>query len=187
MKSRRPAYIEEKRPVYIGCEGTSEFGYAALLQDMLRDPDMSVHLVIRDLGKGAGDPLARIEKAVQYLKQNHSPPTKRFVLLDSDQVERDPQRANQARSLAAVNNITIIWQSPCFEAMLLRHLEGCTTRRPPDTGEAGRALNREWRNYKKPMSRASLSQRIDRAAVLRAASVEPGLSALLRCLGLMVD
>jgi len=106
------------------------------------------------------------------------------MLLDGDQAARDPARADRARHLAAQHHIAIVWQEPCFEALLLRHLPDCTTRRPPDTQEALRVLEREWPGYKKPLSRAALARQIDRDAVRRAAGVERELRALLRCLGL---
>ena len=188
MTGRRTPHIPQRRPVYVGCEGTSEVGYAGLLQDMLRDVDLPVHLVVEELGPGAGDPLARIEMAVSrllHLGRTRTEPAQRFALLDSDQALGDPQRADRARRVAADNNILIVWQHTCFEAVLLRHLQNCATRQPPDTLEAGRALKREWPDYRKPMPRAALSRRIDRAAVLRAAAVEPELETFLRCLGLI--
>ena len=186
--TRRPSYIPLRRLVYIGCEGASEVSYAGLLQDLLRDADLPVHLVVEELGLGAGDPLARIEKAVRrlaHLRETRTVPAERFALLDSDQAIRDPQRAERARCVAADNNITIVWQHTCFEAVLLRHLQGCAMRQPPDTPEAGRALLREWPDYQKPMTRTALARRLDLAAVLRAAAVEPELEILLRCLGLI--
>ena len=187
MKRRRTPSIPERRPVFIGCEGESEVAYAGLLQDMLREGGRHVHLVVHDLGRGAGDPLARVQLAVQRLEQLHRTriaPPERFILLDGDQAVHDPVRAERARDLAAEHKITIVWQMPCFEALLLRHLPGCTTRRPPDTQEAVRVLEREWPGYKKPLPRATLAGRIDRDAVRRAAVVEHDLRALLHCLGL---
>lgn len=188
MKRRRPSFIPQRRPVYIGCEGASEASYAGVLQDMCLNANLAVHLVIEELGPGAGDPLARIEMAVRrlaHLRRTRIAPAERFALLDADQAARDPQRAERARRVASDSNITIIWQDPCFEAVLLRHLEGRTTRRPPDTPEASRALLRAWPDYQKPMLRAELARRIDRTSVLRAAGVEPELEVLLRCLGLI--
>lgn len=187
MTRRRPPSIPERRPVFIGCEGESEVAYAGLLQDMLREQGLHVHLILHDLGRGAGDPLARVKLAVQRLTQlrgTRIAPPERFILLDSDQVARDPGRAEAARRLAAEHDIGIVWQEPCFEAVLLRHLPDRATRRPPDTPEALRVLEREWPGYSKPMTRENLARRIDRAAVSRAARVEPALLALLRCLGL---
>lgn len=188
MSRRRPPYIELRRPVYIGCEGASEVGYAGFLQDLIRDANLPVHLHVEELGPGTGDPLSRIEMAVlrlRLLKRKRSAPAERFALLDFDQAERDSQRAARARRLAADNGITILWQRPCFEALLLRHLEGKAANRPPDTPRAIKALEREWPEYKKPMTRANLARRIDRDAVLRAAAVETELQGLLRCIGVL--
>jgi hypothetical protein len=187
MRRRPPPSIPERRPVFIGCEGESEVAYAGLLQDMLREARLHVHLDVHDLGRGAGDPLSRVQLAVQRLAQlrrTRIAPPERFILLDGDQAARDSARARCARHLAAQHEIAIVWQEPCFEALLLRHLPDCTTRRPPDTPEAVRVLEREWPGYKKPVSRATLAGRIDRDAVRRAAGVERELRALLRCLGL---
>ena len=186
--TRRPSYIPLRRPVFIGCEGASEVSYAGLMQDLLRGANLPVHLVVEELGPGAGDPLARIEMAIRrlaHLRKTRTVLAERFALLDSDQAIRDPHRADRARRLAADNDITIVWQHTCFEAVLLRHLQGCATRQPPDTPEAGRALLREWPDYQKPMTRTALARRIDLTAVLRAAAVEPELEILLRCLELI--
>ena len=162
--------------------------YAGLLQDMLRNASLPVHLIIEVLGPGAGDPLARIEMAVRrlsHLRRTRTEPAHRSALLGSDQAQRDTHRAEQARRLAADNDIIIVWQRTCFEALLLRHLQDRDTHRPPDTPEASRALKREWPDYQKPMSRTAVSRRIDQAAILRAAAVEPELKMMLRCLGLI--
>jgi hypothetical protein len=166
---RSPAHILQRRPVYIGCEGASEVSYAGFLQDLIREARLPVHLVIEELGPGAGDPLGRIEMAIRrlgQLRRTRIAPAERFALLDHDQADRDARRADLARRIAAENNIKILWQRPCFEAVLLRHLDGRATRRPPDTPGAGRALLREWPEYAKPMTRTALSRRIDRAAIL---------------------
>jgi hypothetical protein len=187
MTRRRPPHIPQRRPVYIGCEGASEAGYAQFLQDLLRAANQPVHLIVQDLGPGAGDPLARIEMAVRRLtrlKSNREAPNDRFVLLDDDQAQRHRQRAETAKQLARDNGIIIVWQRPCFEAVLLRHLDGRAAHRPPDTLGAEQALVRDWPDYSKPMNRLELARRLDRAAVRRAAAVEPELNTLLKCIGL---
>jgi len=187
MTRRRP-YIEQKRPVFVGCEGLSECGYVGVVQDLVRDAGLPVHLIIQELAPGAGDPLARVELAVRridHLRKTRTAPTDRFVFLDFDQAERDAERAARAERLAADHNIQIVWQRPCFEAVLLRHIAGRAANRPPDTPKAARALLREWPDYQKPMTRAALSRKIDLAAILRAAAVEPELRLMLICLGLI--
>jgi len=188
MKRRGSPQIPLRRQVYIGCEGASERSYAALLQDLVRAAGLSLYLNIEELGPGAGDPLARIEMAVRRIdlqRRKRITPVASFAILDEDQALRDRQRAHLARRLAADNGITIIWQSPCFEAVLLRHLPDRSTHRPPDTPGALRALEREWPGYQKPMDRSALARRVDLDAVSRAAAVEPQLAALLRAVGLL--
>jgi hypothetical protein len=186
--NRRPAHRPLKRQIYIGCEGASEAGYAALLQDFINKADLPFYLKIDDLGRGAGDPLARVEMAVVHIAQQarrRVSPDACFILLDNDQVALDTQRAKRAQRMAAQNNITLVWQDPCFEAVLLRHLPHRATHRPPDSRHAEEALVREWPEYEKPMSRVLLARLIDMDAVTRAAAVEPGLAKLLRTVELI--
>jgi hypothetical protein len=187
MRKRLP-FIPQRRPIFVGCEGESESGYVGLLQDLIREASLPVHLLVADLGIGAGDPLTRIEMAARKLEQlrrTRTALTQKFVLLDSDQAEADRVRAAKTQRLATQHGIQIIWQRPCFEAVLLRHLPACASRRPPDTPEAERSLLREWPDYKKPMSRAELSKRITLNAVLQAAGVEPELKLFLKGVGLI--
>jgi hypothetical protein len=37
MMRRRPPHIPLRQQIYIGCEGVSEVGYAALLQDLVNE------------------------------------------------------------------------------------------------------------------------------------------------------
>ncbi len=185
--TRRRHSIPERKPVFIGCEGESECAYAQRLQDMLRDEQLPIHLVIENLGNGAGDPFARVQLAVQRLEKpgrTRIARSKRFLLLDHDQVTRDPLRGAAATALATKHGMVIVWQRPCFEALLLRHLPNRASHQPPGTQDALRALQREWPNYGKPMTRTQLAGPIDREALSRAAGVEPELRALLRCIGL---
>jgi hypothetical protein len=186
--TRRIPHRPQKRPVYIGCEGASEYGYAALLQDIINDAGRPVHLKIEDLGPGAGDPLARIELAVNriaMLARKRVAPAAAFAILDTDQLALDRDRADRARRLAANNAITIVWLESCFEAVLLRPLPNRATHRPPSTQIAEETIAREWPGYKKGLSRAELAKRITLESVRQAAGVEPGLAGLLRELGLL--
>lgn len=184
---RRPT-IPQRKPIYIGCEGASEVGYVSVLDDFVRAANLPLHLIIQELAPGAGDPLARVELAVSRIKaisRTRIPPVERFVLLDTDQAVAEPDRAERARRLAHENKINIIWQAPCFEAVLLRHLPGRTNHQPPDTARAQTAINREWPGYRKPMTRTQLATRIDLDALQRVAGVEPELASLFRCIGIL--
>jgi hypothetical protein len=189
MKTRRPI-IPQRRVIFVGCEGDSEAAYAGLLQDFATNAGLHIHLSIAPLAPGAGDPLDRVEMAVRrivYLRKTRIAPEERFVLLDRDQADRDPARGLRAQQIADQNDIHILWQRPCFEAVLLRHLPGRAANRPPQTQDAQAALRNEWAQYRKPMSRSDLAKRISLEDVLRAATVEPDLERLLRCLGLIAD
>jgi hypothetical protein len=185
MSRHRPT-IPQRKPIFIGCEGESEQGYAGFLQDLIHDADLHVHLNIEVLR--AGDPLARIELAIKKLEHARRKRvnfTDRFVFLDTDQLALSADKAHRARQIATANDIRVIWQAPCFEALLLRHFVGRTSHRPLTNQAAESALRKEWPQYQKPMSRAELAHKIDREAVCRAAGVEGDLMTLLRCVGLM--
>lgn len=186
MRARR-SFIPQRKPIFVGCEGESEQGYAGFLQDLIHEADLHVHLNIELLK--AGDPLARVELAVRRLAQLRKTRVTfadRFILLDTDQLQLSADRANRARKLAADNDIRIVWQEPCFEAMLLRHFAGKTAHRPPTNQLAQNAVRQEWPQYQKPMNRAQFAGKIDMDAVKRAAGVEADLMALLCCIGLML-
>ncbi len=95
-----------------------------------------------------------------------------FVLLDADKGNENPVRRDRAIAFAKKLNIRLIWQDPCHEALLLRHLPACEQRRPGSTAAAMQALQGHWPQYEKPMARVRLAERIDRDGVLRAQRVE---------------
>jgi hypothetical protein len=182
MTSRR-AIIPQRTPVFLGCEGESEQAYGQVLNDLIREANRPVHLEVVNLNPGAGDPIARLRKAGQEIvrrRQRRSEFRLQVALMDSDQVEADGRRRQQAERCAQDLGIRIIWQEPCHEAMLLRHLDGFAQSRPPTSGAAGTLLKAAWPDYRKPMTRIQLARRIDLEAVKRAADVEPSLFAFLR-------
>ncbi|WP_420709731.1 RloB domain-containing protein [Brevundimonas sp. SL130] len=186
--SRRPPHIPQRTPIFVGCEGESEAAYVALLQDLSLANGAHVHVHIEALTPGAGDPLARVERAIarlDRLRGRRTPFAHAFILLDSDQLQLSRDRAERARREADAFGLNMIWQDPCHEALLLRHLEGRTNRRPMTSPLSLQALQRDWPDYHKPMSRHGLRQRLDLAAVRRAGESHPDLSALLAVLGLL--
>lgn len=188
MNRRRP-FIPQRVPVYIGCEGESEQGYVALLGRLAEQAGLAVHLDGILLQPGGGDPCAIVERGIQRLEERRrkrgSGYRANFILLDDDRLGAAPQRDAQLVALAAASDIHLVWQSTCHEALLLRHLENCATLRPQTTQIAGAQLRQRWADYRKPLSAADLARRIDRAAVLRAAAVEPDLRVLLQIIGLV--
>jgi hypothetical protein len=181
MTSRRRT-IPQRTPIFPGCEGESEQAYGQVLNDLLREAKRPVHLEVVNLNPGAGDPIARLRKAQQEIirrRQRRSEFRLQVVLMDSDQVDADSERRQQAERCAQELGIVIIWQEPCHEAMLLRHLDGFAYNRPLTSAAAAAALKAVWPDYRKPMTRIQLARLVGLDAVRRAAAVEPSLSAFL--------
>jgi hypothetical protein len=186
--TRRRSIIAPRTPIFVGCEGESEQAYGQVLNDLLRDQNRPLHLEVVNLSPGAGDPIARLRKAEQEIarrRQRRSEFHLQVALLDSDQVDADAQRRQQAERRAQEIDIRIIWQEPCHEAFLLRHLDGFAQKRPPTSVSAAAMLRAAWPEYCKPMTKIQLARRIDLDAVKRAACVERALCTFLRELTLI--
>jgi len=184
--NRRRAFIPQRTPMFVGCEGQSEAAYMALVAGLARQAGLPVHIEVQELTPGAGDPLARVIMAIDRIeraRRRRGAFARSFILLDDDQRDLDRGRAADAQRRAAEAGITLVWQSPCHEALLLRHLPGCATRRPQDSAGAAQALLREWPAYRKPMSRVALAARLDLDALRRAADAEPELHAMFATFG----
>jgi hypothetical protein len=187
MRPRR-RIIPQRTPIFLGCEGESEQAYGQVLNDLLREAGRPIHLEVVNLNPGAGDPMTRLRKADKEIDRRQRRRTAfrlQAVLMDSDQVDGDGKRRHQAEHYALDLGIRIIWQEPCHEALLLRHLDGCAKKRPMTSGDAGAMLKTAWPEYRKPMTKLQLAQRIDLEAVRRAAAVEPALHAFLRDITLL--
>lgn len=185
--SRRRASIRQRAPVFLGCEGESEQGYGQLLNELLHAARLPFHLEVVNLGRGAGDPITRIQRAgveIERRRNRRSEFKHKAVLLDSDQIV-DAAYRQAAEQLARQLGINIIWQEPCHEALLLRHLDGCSQRRPPTTPSAQTALQAAWPEYAKPMTKLLLARRLGLVEVRRVATVEVALATLLRTIRLL--
>jgi hypothetical protein len=187
VRGRHGARPQRKR-LFVGCEGESERGYAALLQRYAETDGALVHIDPVLLQPGGGDPCALVERALALLAQRErrhgDAYAARFVLLDTDKLGQSPQRDARARQLAGREGITLIWQEPCHEALLLRHLEHCANLRPATTPLALQQLAQRWPVYEKGMAAVRLAERINMAGVRRAAQGDDGLAALLAAIGL---
>lgn len=188
MRSRKP-HRPQRTPLYVGCEGQSEVSYSGWLRNLARDRAMPVHLYLDDLGLGAGDPLARVEMAIDHItriEQSRAQFAHRFLLLDTDQLQLNKQRAADAHRIAASQRISIIWQRPTHEAFLLRHIPGCHTLQPPDKITSNKALLKQWGDYVKPMTSDQIERRLGIQDATRAATDLPELDRLLKAIGLSV-
>jgi hypothetical protein len=187
---RRPRrIIPQRRRLFVGCEGESEQGYAAFLGRLIEASALAVHLETVLLQPGGGDPLAIVERAAaradQIEARRGDPFERRFVFLDDDKLGQAPQRDQRIAAAANAANLHLIWQRPCHEALLLRHLDGCAQLRPPTTAVSAQQLGQRWPTYAKGMPAVRLAEKLDLAAVTRAAAVEPELAVVLQVIGLI--
>lgn len=182
---RRRLAIPQRKPIFIGCEGESEQGYAQVLRDLAERDHCHVHLHVEVLRMG--DALSRIEFArrkVEELKRKRTEFTGKFLMLDTDEFAQQQEGMQEATRRAEENGFRVIWQEPCFEGLLLRHFQ---RQKPMTNVLALQALRREWPEYRKGMTRAEMGRRIGRTEVMRAANLELGLAELLRVMGFLID
>jgi len=180
-KGRRGA-IPQRRRIFLGCEGESERSYGRRLFALVEAHHHRVHLEAVLLRPGGGDPLTLLGRAIDHIllqKRTRSGYAHHAVLLDSDLRGLRADRDEEATRLAHRYRIRLIWQDPCHEAFLLRHLEGCDHLRPATVQEARIELARRWPTYQKARTSTQLAGLIDAVAVRRAAAVEPDLAILL--------
>ena len=169
-----------RRRIFVGCEGDGERSYIALVQRIVNDVHHKVHLDPQPLQPGGGDPLdlvRRAEEVITKIERTREPYEQKYLLIDRDQLGSSPERDRQMPAILNRINAQVIWQNPAHEALILRHLPGCATRRPASTQVALQQLQRQWPQYEKPMSAVQLANRIDLKALRRAAKVEGELSA----------
>ena len=124
MIASRPN-LQKKKLVMLGCEGKSERAYAALLNRFIKESNLPVR--IRSLSlEHASDPLSRVQLLLRKVQTKKKQFHWMGILLDSDQTqgERANSRAQEARRLARARGINLIWQNPCHEGLLLKHMPG---------------------------------------------------------------
>lgn len=186
---RRSAHIPVRRPVFLGCEGESEQAYGQFLNHIVHEKGLPFHIEVVNLNPGAGDPLARVKRAVQEIRRRNQRRAElqyRALLMDDDQIAGDHQRRQQVEGLATQHEISIIWQSPCHEAFLLRHFHGRLNANPPDNATSDASLRQVWPGYTKPVNRLEVSRRLDLQGVERVSRQHQEFAALLRFLRLTV-
>ena len=176
----------ERTRIFVGCEGESERSYAVCLAKIARDRDLPVAVDAHIMREG--DPLSRIAWAVVRIareEEKRGPYPARFVLLDRDQAEREPDREGRAIAVAKANDITIIWQQPDHEGLLLLHFEHNEKRQSRTKAESMRALLRVWAGYEKNSTARQYGRKIDQEALVRASNHDANLGEFLMTIGLI--
>ncbi|KQY13630.1 hypothetical protein ASE23_27680 [Rhizobium sp. Root73] len=178
--------IPQRKRIFLGCEGESEQSYGALLARIVGQQKTDFFLDTVLLRPGGGDPLALVELAEKKKKQGVKKGgdyAAAYVLMDTDKRGQAPLRDQQALKLAQDAGLTIIWQQPCHEALLLRHLPNAQQLQPQSTALALTALTAKWATYTKGMPAAKLAVTINADGLRRVRTVELSLDALLTDLG----
>lgn len=187
MRRPRRPLIPQRRRAFLGCEGESERGYGALMRRLLEHRRRDTHLDVVLLQPGGGDPLALVQLALKRIAESErkrgSPYFLRALLIDEDKLGQTPDRDARITPLATTGRLRIIWQRPCHEALLLRHLEGCRDLRPVMSAQALADLRQHWPGYVKGMPAARLADRIGHEEVQRVLDVEPDLAGFLADVG----
>lgn len=170
--------VPARKPIFVGCEGASERSYVTFLKRLAKDAGLHVHLETRDLG--GGDAKSALERARTEFKEYckvTGRKTPGYVLLDTD---RTGGQREAIEASAQKDGLTIIWQDPCHEALLLRHFDGEEHRQPHDCAAAMHLLCQHWPTYQKNIPAVRIPQTLAIGNVRRAAGVTPRLLALLQ-------
>lgn len=155
--------IPRRRRFFIGCEGESERGYAALLQMFAENIGLAIHIDANVVPR-AGDPLALAERASAMIIQGErgSKPAyvDKFLQFDTDCIGDKPERDEKMLRVACDASLTLIRQNICFESFLLRHFIGHENDSPATSANALSKLKIVFPNYKKGMSGQDLSKQV---------------------------
>lgn len=179
--------IPQRTRIYLGCEGPSEQSYGRLLTTIADAAGLHLHIDNDVLQPGGGDPLALVQLSIRRIEQRERQRGEfaiRALLLDRDRIGMSPERDGQVERLAAANSVLLIWQDPCHEGFLLRHLEGNERARPMTSDLAMQALRRVWPEYEKGIPASQLARRIDFAGIRRARLPEQAFADFLERIGL---
>ncbi len=179
--------IQQRTRIYLGCEGLSEQSYGKRLGEIADAAGLHLYFDCDVLQPGGGDPFTLVQLAIRRIREIEAKRTAftfRAILLDRDKWGIKPERDAQIEPLARRNRLHLIWQEPCHEGFLLRHLKGHETARPVTSELASQALKRIWAEYRKPMAAMHLTSKIDLRAILRAASAECTFKDFLDQIGL---
>jgi hypothetical protein len=178
--------IPQRVRIYLGCEGQSEQSYGKCLNAIADTLGLPLSLDCDVLG--GGDPLFLVELAVRRIHERVAKRgafLHRAIILDADKLGNAPERDARIASLAQKHRIHLIWQHPCHEGFLLRHLPNQETMRPQTSELALESLMRIRPEYRKGMPAMELASWIHVQALRRVAAVEVDMRDFLAQIGLM--
>lgn len=152
----------------------------ALNRLIAEEAGLQVHLDIHDCC--GGDPLAIVESAARMhnlRRAKRGAYVARSIFLDADRHGHQPDRSARAGRLIRKHGFHVVWSRPVLEALLLRHFPETERLQPATSDLAFEALIGRWPDYRKGMAAMELRDRLDAAAVARAADAEPALRTFL--------
>ena len=159
--------IEPRRVIFIGVEGPSDRAFVRFLQDCCDEKGLHLHLNTKSAD--GGDSVVVVEEAARYLNRHSGKRDikDRLVLLDSDRIRQDKQAGRDAQSVAAKENLELIFQDPDLEGLLLRLHEGHESRKIVNNAET--ELRKVWPQYsKRQLTADQLRQRFTLSDLQRA-------------------
>jgi hypothetical protein len=172
-----------RRRIFCGCEGESEQSYGTFLHQLVAERG-DLHIDSQLLQPGAGDLLGAVERAYKLIQRKEREYGSRYktraIFLDADRLGQRPERDQQIAPLCATAQIHIVWQRPCHEALLLRHID--THARPLYPTQALLELRRHWPEYQKASPARYLAGKFSLKDVWRACQVEEDLFAFLNAI-----
>jgi hypothetical protein len=180
-----PAPIIKKRArFFVAVEGESEQSFIAWLQ-VLSQKHLYIHLDAVLLDGGGFNKM--LDKAVQQHRRRcelSGAYKDRFLIVDGDRAQQGDWSIEKLKHEAARCKFTVCVQNPNHEGLLFRMLPGME-REIPNAASTGTKLKNRWPNYQKPVNARSLGRQFSLDDLLRVASVDSDLEALLKTIGLM--
>ncbi|QDQ43159.1 RloB-like protein [Methylacidiphilum kamchatkense Kam1] len=178
---RSPFYRAKKKNIFVACEGKSEQGYVALLNELAKEQNPPLSVVLRPFCLGGGGPSSMVKEAINKARKESY--KEKVILIDDDVCSANPDECQKAEEKAEENGFSIIWQKPNHEGFLLMHLLNEQEYPSLTANNVQAMLQREWPEYEKPQTKDDLRRRIGSKEVERAARRIPQLKKLLQMMG----
>lgn len=177
--------IKQRTRFFVAVEGESEQSFIAWIQRLAADKDLAVHLDTIVLGGGGF--VSMLKNAIAEEKRralSKGPYKHRFLVVDEDRSAQGDWSVEKLKTEAGKHQMEVCLQRPNHEGLLYR----MTTGLERDFVQATLAqakLRVHWETYEKPVNAQKLQQRYSLNDLLRAASFDGDLAALLRAIGFM--